>query len=301
MALPAYLSRLRGAVIFEERLLGNHADLQYDDYTVTIDKDTAERIPFVIAPNGSQSLTFVTTRGVTGKLHLIVYARSGIDLNLEFRLADASHLDIIYSYISFHNQVLKTRTDHILGENSTLKINTGIVHGGACELDERFELAGSGANLKLELLDVASGSDRATIRQNVLHDNQATVSQIDNRLIAGHLARLDYEVTGHIAKASSKSRCVQDNRGLLLGEKSVIQVEPKLLIDEFDVEARHGAAIGQVNEEEMFYMQSRGLSENEAKKLIVSGYVEPYLDKITDSKLARVLRTRIASKIAGGK
>jgi len=71
------------------------------------------------------------------------------------------------------------------------------------------------------------------------------------------------------------------------------------LIDEFDVFAKHGAAIGRINDDELFYLLSRGLTEQNAKKLIVSGYTLPYLTAIGDSHLKDILRRKVARKIEG--
>jgi len=87
---------------------------------------------------------------------------------------------------------------------------------------------------------------------------------------------------------------------LLLGEKSSISVDPKLLIDEYDVKASHGAAIGRINDDELFYLESRGLDETLAKQLIVFGYLAPFLDQLAHAKLSDYLTKIVRKQVMGG-
>jgi Fe-S cluster assembly protein SufD len=77
----------------------------------------------------------------------------------------------------------------------------------------------------------------------------------------------------------------QSNRGIVLGNKSRLDANPLLLIDEFDVVASHGAAIGKMDEEQLYYLMSRGLTLKNAERLIISGFLSPVLEKLTTDGL----------------
>ena len=62
---------------------------------------------------------------------------------------------------------------------------------------------------------------------------------------------------------------------LLVGKKSVANTVPELKIKNDQVNVAHEARIGKIGEEEIFFLQSRGLSEQEATRLVVSGFIEP--------------------------
>jgi Fe-S cluster assembly protein SufD len=79
----------------------------------------------------------------------------------------------------------------------------------------------------------------------------------------------------------------------MLSEHSEIACEPTLLIDEYNVEASHGAAIGKMDDLQLFYLLSRGLSETEAKALILSGYINPFINLIENDKLKKTVLTKI--------
>ena len=79
----------------------------------------------------------------------------------------------------------------------------------------------------------------------------------------------------------------------MLSNKGEIEVEPKLFIDEYNVEASHGAAIGQMDEMQLYYLLSRGLTEQEARSLIIFGYTNPFLSMIEDKNIKRMLTSQI--------
>ena len=72
---------------------------------------------------------------------------------------------------------------------------------------------------------------------------------------------------------------------------------PILLIDEYDVHANHGAAIGKMSDDELFYLMSRGLSNKEAFKLILSGIINPFMDNLLDESLCDEISSSIYSLI----
>jgi Fe-S cluster assembly protein SufB len=76
----------------------------------------------------------------------------------------------------------------------------------------------------------------------------------------------------------SKSSVVCD--GLMLDNKSRASTIPSMVVDEDDVKVSHEAAVGKIGEEQLFYLMSRGLSEQEATKLIVSGFIEPLIKEL---------------------
>jgi Fe-S cluster assembly protein SufD len=70
-----------------------------------------------------------------------------------------------------------------------------------------------------------------------------------------------------------------------MDEESVVKSKPILLINEYDCLANHGAAIGKMSDETLFYLMSRGLTRNEAFLLVLKGIVKPFLDEIPQDSL----------------
>ena len=77
----------------------------------------------------------------------------------------------------------------------------------------------------------------------------------------------------------------QQNKGIVLGVNARLDANPLLLIDEYDVEASHGAAIGKIDEEQLYYLMSRGLTHKNAQRLIISGFLSPVISLMTTKEL----------------
>ena len=107
---------------------------------------------------------------------------------------------------------------------------------------------------------------------HVNHKKGNTHSELYNHGVNVADKALDYQVSGIVPKSSSKCICNQENQIInMKNGKSTIC--PNLLIDNYDVDSNHGAYIGKFSEEKLFYMMSRGISFEEANRLLLTGYL----------------------------
>ena len=77
---------------------------------------------------------------------------------------------------------------------------------------------------------------------------------------------------------------------------SRLDANPLLLIDEYDVEASHGAAIGKIDEEQLYYLMSRGLTLKVAESLIISGFLSPVLNILSTDALKQDFIHKVETK-----
>lgn len=132
---------------------------------------------------------------------------------------------------------------------------------------------------------ITSQSQESKFVQLVEHKAKETEGYIENYGVANNTSALVFEGVGKINKDMKRSVARQSNRGIVLGEKARLDANPLLLIDEFDVEASHGAAIGKIDDEQLYYLMSRGLTLKNAERLIISGFLSPVLNKLTTDTL----------------
>ena len=125
------------------------------------------------------------------------------------------------------------------------------------------------------------------------HKNKNTISNISNIGVAFN-SNIIFDVTGKIEKGMSKTKCQQLSRGIVMDDNSTVTAKPILLIDEYDCFANHGATIGKMSDEDLFYLMSRGLSKKEAFMLILSGIINPFIEAIT----IEGIKDKISSKIS---
>ena len=96
---------------------------------------------------------------------------------------------------------------------------------------------------------------------------------------------------------AQKTNAYQRNQNILLSDDATINTKPQLEIFADDVKCTHGATIGQMDEEQMFYLRSRGIPENEARKLLLNAFADDIAEKIKIPELVALLEQQIDEKL----
>lgn len=158
-------------------------------------------------------------------------------------------------------------------------------------IDSLFNGAGSEcSNVGIFL---GRGKEHIDFTTNMYHNVENTTNEV---LVDGILkdeSSSVYRGLIKIDKQAQKTWSYLQNHILKLGEKTLANSIPSLKIDANDVKASHGATVGQVNDEHMFYLMARGLSREEAEKLIVEGFFEPVIQKIPSEELKEKIREMV--------
>ena len=102
-----------------------------------------------------------------------------------------------------------------------------------------------------------------------------------------------------VAEAAQKTNAYQENRNLLLSEQAHADSIPGLEIEANDVRCTHGATVGQVDRDQLFYLMSRGLTRAEAERLIVRGFFTDVLDRIELEPVREALGAALEARIPG--
>ncbi len=139
-----------------------------------------------------------------------------------------------------------------------------------------------GAKVQITNVFLALGKAEVSCDSNILHEQGSTISNHESYIIALDQAVVKVNNNSKIVKGAKGSNANQVTKGLNIGDNSQIIADPNLFIEEHDVIAHHGAAIGSLNKDELFYLMSRGLTEEQASKIIIMGFLQPLLDHITD-------------------
>jgi len=164
-----------------------------------------------------------------------------------------------------------------LNKNSSLNLNIFSIDGNVC-IDANL-LYGSNLTLNNSILNSIDSTNH--IRINHLEDR--SVSNIKNHGFSKNKAKLIFDIEGSIIKEANKCICNQDNQ-IIENENSFSTILPKLLIDNYDVEASHAAYVGEFKENELFYLQSRGISLEDSKFLLLNAFLLGCLNVDDDYK-----------------
>ena len=90
------------------------------------------------------------------------------------------------------------------------------------------------------------------------------------------------------------------NNNLLLGRLAEVDTKPQLEIYADDVKCSHGATVGRIDDEQMFYLRSRGIDKQAAQKMIIYAFAAELTEALSDGALKQQVLTRIGQRLPGG-
>lgn len=156
-----------------------------------------------------------------------------------------------------------------------------------------------GENASVKILGVIIGSGNQKIKLHTVQDHQGKSSSSD-LLIKSVLfdsARLNYSGLINIGLGASKSNAYQKNQNILMSPLSWADSRPYLEIKANDVCCTHGATVGKIDNEQMYYLKSRGISPKEAEKLILEGFLGEVVNRIENNIIKEEILNLICQKL----
>ena len=156
-----------------------------------------------------------------------------------------------------------------------------------------YELAGEGAELYLTGVYACCGEQKVDFRITVRHLCAGCVSHQLFKGLAEDEARVKFEGLVYVAAGAEKTEALQENHSLLLSENAFVQSSPQLEIYADDVVCSHGATVGSLDENEQFYMRSRGISLEEARRLQILSFLSPVLEGLPEKKIITIFASAL--------
>ena len=156
-----------------------------------------------------------------------------------------------------------------------------------------YELAGEGAELDLTGVYACCGEQKVDFRITVRHLCAGCVSHQLFKGLAEDEARVKFEGLVYVAAGAEKTEALQENHSLLLSENAFVQSSPQLEIYADDVVCSHGATVGSLDENEQFYMRSRGISLEEARRLQILSFLSPVLEGLPEKKIITIFASAL--------
>ncbi len=172
------------------------------------------------------------------------------------------------------------------------KTSLVLVAMGSGEALFDIDIDGPDAEVDLRGLYVCRGEDRLNVRVNMRHNAGGSISVQMFRGIADGNARVNFDGRIVVAHDAQKTEAYQTCHNLQLSDTSSVQASPQLEIYADDVKCSHGATVGSLNEDEQFYMRSRGISEAESKRLQMISFLTPVMEGLPD-KLRKSLHKKV--------
>lgn len=174
-----------------------------------------------------------------------------------------------------------------------------VLPGVSCDVKLDVRLAGEGAEANIYGAYVCGGDEKVKISVDMHHDLPHCNSRQLFKGIASGASKVDFYGKIIVAQDAQRTEAYQENHNILLSDGAKVDTKPQLEIYADDVKCSHGATIGRLNEEEQFYMRSRGISLEDAKVLQMISFIAPVLENIEDEAEREAIAKQFEDAVRG--
>lgn len=171
----------------------------------------------------------------------------------------------------------------VLERDAKVDVVVIVMPGASCDIKLDVTLAGEGAEANIYGAYVCGSQERVKISVDMHHDLPHCNSRQLFKGIAGGTSKVDFYGKIIVAQDAQRTEAYQENHNILLTDGAKVDTKPQLEIYADDVKCSHGATIGRLNEEEQFYMRSRGITLEDAKVLQMISFIAPVLENLPES------------------
>lgn len=184
-----------------------------------------------------------------------------------------------------------------LANDATINWALAAMNDGHTILDTDTYLNGQGSQSQLAIVAIATGDQIQGIDAKVVNRGQHSVAHILQHGVIQGQATLTFNGIGLIEKHAKHADAQQESRLMMLSDQARGDANPILLIEEFEVTAGHAASVGQLDQQQLYYLMSRGLRRQEAEHLVVRGFLGSVLRAVESPTLRDQLVAIIDHKL----
>ena len=215
----------------------------------------------------------------------------------QFSLQAGARLQLVQLQEAASAATLVRRTEFDLGEDARVEAATLELGGALVRHDVQARMRGARAHWNSRGCFSLGGRQHVDTQLDVRHEARDTSCDIFWRGLADQRARGVFRGAITIAAGADGSAAALSNKNLLLSPHAEIDTQPVLEIYADEVQASHGATVGQLDERAMFYLRSRGLPQAQARAMLIAAFCRETLDGIADTTLREHLAERLLAHL----
>ncbi|WP_137597672.1 SufD family Fe-S cluster assembly protein [Paucilactobacillus kaifaensis] len=213
-----------------------------------------------------------------------VAAQTGAYLGTEILLGSGAQVN--YYQVDQSKSIQHYQAVHAYqAQNSNLKMYLTLFNRGNQNYDVNIDLDGDHSQATVKMVAIADQEQAQKVTTRINNYGQKTNGVIEQNGVAKDKSKIDFHAVGKIFHGAHGAQSNQHSRLLTLSKQSHGQVDPVLLIEENDVEAGHAASIGKIDEDQLYYLQTRGIDRKQAYYLLTKGFLLPVLNEIPNETL----------------
>ncbi|AUO11681.1 Fe-S cluster assembly protein SufD [Priestia megaterium] len=185
----------------------------------------------------------------------------------------------------------------VAGKDGRIEWALGLMSEGNTVSENTTYLMGDGSYGDTKTVTVGRGEQSQNLTTSIVHFGKHSEGYILKHGVMKESASSIFNGIGKIEHGASKSNAEQESRVLMLSEKARGDANPILLIDEDDVTAGHAASVGRVDPIQLYYLMSRGISQTEAERLVIHGFLAPVVNELPIETVKKQLTDLIERKV----
>ncbi|GAB2929550.1 Fe-S cluster assembly protein SufD [Hafnia psychrotolerans] len=212
--------------------------------------------------------------------------------------ADFNHYKLAFeSQASFHF----SHNDLVIGRDARVASHSFLLGAGLTRNNTSAQLNGENSNLNINSLVLPVDAEIADTRTYLEHNKGYCNSNQLHKVIVRDRAKAVFNGMIKVAKHALKTDGKMNNNNLLLSKQAEVDTKPQLEIYADDVKCSHGATVGRIDDEQLFYLRARGISGQDAQHMIIFAFAAELTEAIKNETLRDVVIARIAGRLNRGK
>ncbi len=169
---------------------------------------------------------------------------------------------------------INIKNEYITKKNATLNISS-FFNNKKCNNEIIINLNGENSIINYNFACISYNSENYII--TIKHNRKNTISNINNSAIVLNNSCLEFDVNSYLPKNNKNCILNQESRIIVMDKNNSI-IKPNMYIEEADVVAKHSSTIGSFNQNDIFYLMTKGISYNDSIKLLIKGFLFKNLD-----------------------
>lgn len=230
--------------------------------------------------------------GVQATVYMVLDTQGSFAVETAFKLHDAASLRLVQVLGAHGGALLYAKTDADCAPGAGVDMTQILMGQGDLYSDNDTELVGDGSRYSAQIGYLGRGSQTIDVNVVVNHYGKNTECEIDTSGALKDAAKKVFRGTIDFKTGSSNSVGNEKETVLMLGDDVVNKTVPLILCAEENVVGNHGATIGELDDETLFYFESRGISRAQAENILARASIERFARTVDDEALrAQILQT----------
>ncbi|WP_312240437.1 Fe-S cluster assembly protein SufD [Pantoea sp.] len=214
----------------------------------------------------------------------------------------ADNARLTHSKLAFENAQSYhfAHNDVVIGRDAQVSTTSFLLGAGLTRHNTSAQLNGENSNLAINSLALPVDQEVCDTRSYLEHNKGHCLSRQLHKTIVRDKGRAVFNGKITVAQHALKTDGQMTNNNLLLGRLAEVDTKPQLEIYADDVKCSHGATIGRIDDEQMFYLRARGIDEASAQRMIIHAFAAELTESLEDKILRQAVLDRIALRFPGG-